>query len=207
MEPLIIAGAGGFGRETLDVAEAQGFHDFLGFVDDTPPPVGLLERRGAAYLGAIETAQQADAGYVVGIGDPDTRYRVAELLDGWGLRAVTLVHPDASIGADVELGAGVVVTAGVRITTNVRIGRHSHLNLNSTVGHDTVIGEFVSIAPGALISGNVTIEDGVYIGTGASINQGLTVGSRAVVGAAAAVVRHVEGGTTVVGVPATALAP
>ena len=58
---LVIVGAGGFGREVLDVVEAMNAAgagvEFVGFVDDADSSVPLLERRGAAYLGTIDTLE------------------------------------------------------------------------------------------------------------------------------------------------------
>src|SRR5690606_21445806 len=115
------------------------------------------------------------------------------------------MHPAATLGGDVEVGPGTVICAGVRITTNIRIGRHVHVNLNSTVGHDTLVEDFVTINPLAAISGDVVLRRGVMVGTTACINQGIEVGVDGVVGSGAAVVRDVESGTTVVGVPARPL--
>ena len=48
----------------------------------------------------------------------------------------------------------------------------------------------------------MVVEDYVSIGVGASIKPGVRLGEGAVVGVGAAVVKDVEPGTTVVGVPA-----
>ncbi|WP_134774390.1 NeuD/PglB/VioB family sugar acetyltransferase [Ornithinimicrobium flavum] len=211
---LVIIGAGGFGREVLDVARDSAASScsedlrlrFRGFVDDGSPDLQRLERIGADYLGSsTELARLRGAAYVVGVGNPKVRAQLAARADEAGLIATTLVHPSATIGADVTLGPGTVIAAGVRITTNVRIGRHVHLNLNATVGHDAVLEDFATVNPLAAISGDVVLKQGATIGTTACVNQGLCVGSEAVVGAGAAVVKNVEPATTVVGVPARAL--
>ena len=81
-EPLIVVGASGFGRETLDVAEAINaaaplpVWDILGVVDDKPSQVNLLrlKERDVAYLGTLEDLH----GYprvqvVIGVGSPSAR--------------------------------------------------------------------------------------------------------------------------------------
>jgi hypothetical protein len=49
----VIIGAGGFGREVLDVVEAVGgaAYEFLGFLDDGTPDKRLLVARSARHLG------------------------------------------------------------------------------------------------------------------------------------------------------------
>ena len=211
-QPLVVVGAGGFGREVIDVAEdinAASDHpmfDIEGVLDDRPNDLNLqrLAAREVKFLGAVDEylASAAPANYVIGVGSPVVRRQLVEKFDSAGHAAVTLIHPSVTMGALVEIGAGVVVCAGVRITTNISIGRHVHINLNATVGHDTVIEDFVSISPLASVSGDCTIEGGATIGVNGVILQGLRVGHDSVVGGSACVVKDVPPEVVVKGVPA-----
>ena len=212
--PLVIIGAGGFGREVHDVVEAMNdaamlgervpYH-FLGFIDDGRPDAELLDARGAPYLGAIgEIASlPADTRYTIAIGDGRVRQRIDEHLAKLGLKPATLVHPAATLGLHgIVIGPGAVICSHASLTTNIRLGRHVHLNLNVTVGHDVVMGDYVTVNPGATISGNVTLEDECNIGTGAAVIQGVTVGRGSIIGAGAAVVTDIPPDVVAVGVPA-----
>lgn len=205
-EPVVVVGAGGFGREALDVLEAIGTYDVLGVLDIDPSAENLdrLAERGTPYLGTEDDwiAAGGRAGYVIGVGEPAMRARVAEKFAGSGLAAATLIHPSAVIGSRVTLDEGVVVCGGVQVSTNVRLGRFVHLNANATIGHDSVLSDFVSINPAATISGAVTIGTRSLVGAGAVVLQNLEVGEDAVVGASACVVRNVPNGATVKGIPA-----
>lgn len=205
--PLVVVGAGGHGREVLDVIEAMAASgevrwSFAGFVADDEPEADRLERRGARWLGPVAALADLDADHVLGVGDPATRRRLDEDLASAGRRAATLVHPSATIGGDVELGEGVVVAAGARITTNVRLGRHTHLNVAAVVSHDVRVGSWVTLSPGVLVNGDVAIDDEVFVGTGAVIPPGRSIGAGAIVGAGAVVTRDVPAGVTAKGVPA-----
>jgi sugar O-acyltransferase (sialic acid O-acetyltransferase NeuD family) len=210
--PVVVIGAGGFGREALDVVEAVNavatnpVFDVLGVVDDAPSEVNLerLRRRGATYRGTLADwlDRSVDAGVVIGVGAPAARRRLDEMLTGAGLDAVTVVHPAAGVGSATRLGAGTVVCAGAQVSTDVTTGRHVHVNPNATIGHDTVLEDYVSVNPAATVSGECRIGAEVLVGAGATILQGLEVGAGAVVGAAACVVRDVRPGVVVKGVPA-----
>lgn len=209
---LVIVGAGGHGREALGVARAANRAgnrwDDIVFVDDglaRDPLRGegttLLGRLQAVCVGPVEQVMGTGDEYVIAIGDPAARKRVADHI-GDTARSTTLVDPTARLGDDVTVSAGVMIFPGAICTTNVRIGAHSHLNCGVVVSHDCRIGETVSLSPGVLLSGAVTVEDGAFVGSGAVVLPGLTVGQGAVVGAGAVVTDDVAPATTVVGVPA-----
>jgi sugar O-acyltransferase (sialic acid O-acetyltransferase NeuD family) len=206
--PLVIIGAGGFGREVLDVVKAinqeQQTWDFRGFMSEDAPDAEVLSRIGAAWLGRPEAVLGSlpSSAFVVGIGNPRIRQELTRLAISHGHHPATLIHPSATLGDDVQVLAGSVICAHVSITTNVRIGEHVHVNLNSTVGHDCVVESYCTINPLVAVSGEVVLENSVMLGTHSSILQGLRVGQGAIVGAGAVVTRNVSAGDVVVGVPA-----
>jgi len=214
--PLVIIGAGGFGREVHDLVESinevggVATWDVLGFIDNHVESPELLAERGLPHLGGDEALEQLPPGtrYVIGIGNGAVRRSLDARATALGLEAAVLVHPTAWIGKHlVTLGPGTIICAHVSITTNVHLGRHVHLNLNATVGHEARLDDYVTVNPGASISGNVVLGTEVMIGTGASVIQGKSVGAGAVIGAGAAVVRDIPAGVTAIGIPAKAIGP
>lgn len=209
-EHVVVIGASGFGRESLDVLDAMiaagAALDVLGVVDDGINDVNRqrLADRGVPFLGtrAEWLATEPGAGsYVLGIGSPSVRRRVVAELDAAGLRAFTAVHPSATFGAQTKLAEGVVVCAGAAISNNVRLARHVHVNPNATIGHDADLREFVSINPAAVISGEVVVGRETLLGAAATVLQNLRVGERVVVGAGSVVTKNVPDDVVVKGVP------
>ena len=205
-DDLVIVGAGGHGRETLDVVEAMngaGTADwnFVGFIDDGEVRADRLDRRGAEVV-AQDELDPEQVRYVIGIGHPATRESVAERMTLAGFVPASLVHPAASLGSDVRMAEGVVLAAGAHVTTNVSLERHSQLNVGAVVSHDCEVGAFVTFSPGTFLNGECRVGDRAFFGTGAVVTPRLRIGADAKVGAGAVVLDDVPDGTTVVGVPA-----
>lgn len=194
--PLVIVGAGGVGREVLDVLASTG-RVVDAFADEArhDGPVGGLPVHG------LLAVQRHDR-YLLAIAAPDVRRRLATLLDDRGAVADVAVHRHALVGRATVHGPGLLVHGHATISCDVTLGKHVQVHYNATIGHDVVAGSFVTVLPGANVGGAVELGDGVTIGSAACILQGRRVGAGAMVGAGAVVTRDVEPGTVVAGVPA-----
>ena len=216
MDQLAILGDGGFARELYFLIQEINRADMrlkvVAFiVPDAPSGARLF---GCPVVSDRDMGKLGDVRLITGMGRPLLKRKAVDAARERlpNARFATLVHPNTVAAMDpgygdqaLKLGSGVVIAAGNIVTMNVSIGSHVHLNLDCTVGHDAVIENFVTVSPGVHISGRVHIESGVFIGTGANVIEGVRIGRDAVVGAGACVVRDVEPGLTVVGVPAAPL--
>jgi sugar O-acyltransferase (sialic acid O-acetyltransferase NeuD family) len=139
---------------------------------------------------------------LVAIGDPINRKKIVEQLPQETIFR-TFIHKSAMLlSSDIEIGIGSIVCSNTIITTNVSIGKHSQLNLLSTIGHDCIIGDYFTTAPGAKISGNCKIGTCVYIGTNASVKEKISITSNVTIGLNAGVVKNIEDEGVYVGCPA-----
>lgn len=210
--PLVVVGAGGFGRELLclirDLSAESGAWEFVGFLDDFSPDQRLLKALGAVHLGPREAIRtlSSEVAFLVGIGNGEARREISAQLMSWGYEPATVVHPSAFVGPDVALGNGSVVAAGAAVTTNVTTGCFVHVDRASQVGHDCVLGDFVTLNPAAVVSGGVHLGDGVNLGTNSTVLPRLAVAAGVVVGAGAVVTKDIaREGAVVAGVPAREL--
>jgi sugar O-acyltransferase (sialic acid O-acetyltransferase NeuD family) len=205
---LVIAGAGGLGRETAALAIA--ITEVAGFVDDDPALEGESVM-GLPVLGPIDAAAaMGDWGLVVAVGYPDdrrARRRIVERLALPPERYVTLVHPMAAIGTEVEIGVGSTVFAGAVFTQGIRVGRHTVIMPSVVLTHDDVVGDFVTFGAGAKLAGGVTVGDCAYVGAGAVLREGTSVGAGAMLGMGSVLLDDVPVGETWAGVPARPLRP
>lgn len=203
---LVIIGAGGHGREALDVVEAMNARRVTwrlrGFLDDGHPPADRLARRGTPLLGPVSKLEDLEVAYIAAVGASEVRERIDAVATGYAREAVPLVHPASSVGGDVLLAPGVIIAAGARVTTNVRLGRHTHVNVGAVISHDCRVADFVTLSPGVLVNGEVTLGRHVMLGTGAIVTPGCTIGAGTWVGAGAVVMDDLPAGVVATGVPA-----
>lgn len=206
-DKLYVVGAGGFGREVAWLASCLDPPVDVRFLVDRPEY--LVSAVGGLPVGLLsDSVRDAQARYVVAIGDPQSRRRLANEAERYGLVSRSLVHPSVLMSDRVRVGNGAILAAGNILTVDIDIEEHAHLNLGCTVGHDVVIGAYATLSPGVHVSGNVRIGEGAFIGTGSVIINGssgrpLIIGDNAVVAAGACVTKDVEPGAMVAGVPAT----
>lgn len=206
-DKLYVFGAGGSGREVAWLAEqVWGGEVEIEFVVDNPeflrPNVN-----GHTVTLITQIKSHNSARFVVAIGNPSIRRRIAALCRAVPLQETFIVHPRAEISGSVELGDGTIICAGAILTANIHLGRHVHINIGCTVSHDAIIEDFATLSPGVHVSGHVHIGQDAFIGTGANIINGsadnpLIIGDEAIIAAGACVTKSVNAGALVAGVPA-----
>lgn len=206
---LHVFGAGGAGREIAWLAEqCWGKSVMVDFVIDLPDHP-MQPVNGYRIQQLADVLPDESAAFVVAVGDPLARRRLAGRCSAVPLNAATLVHPRAEISESVTLGSGTIVCAGTDLTTNVSVGAHTYINLHCSVSHDSVLGDFVTLSPGVTICGHVRVGNDVFVGAGATIINGsaerpLIIGDRARIAAGACVTQAVAADARVAGVPAVA---
>lgn len=194
MDNIVIAGAGGFGREVWFFA-TELFRSGLGpaidgFVDDDPDAL-----RGndfdARLIGPMSDTGAMAGNVVIALGDPVLRRRVRQIVDAAGGRLHTVIHPRAWVAPDAVLGAGCVIAPGAYVGAGARLEGNTAVNVLTSIGHDAVIGSDCVVSPHCAISGNVSFGDQVLCGTNVAVTPGVSVGTNARLAAGATVTRDV----------------
>jgi sugar O-acyltransferase (sialic acid O-acetyltransferase NeuD family) len=214
LSPLILVGAGGFARETVELVRAINREapewELLGLLDDDPQ---MHEREvlGVPILGPCAAAADRPEAFVVAcVASPQDPLRRIRLVGRLGLpleRYATLVHPRAVIPGSATIGPGSVVHANVVLTADVALGAHVAVMPSVVLTHDDVVEDGVTFGAGVRVSGGVTIETGAYIGSGAVLKERIVVGSGAVVGMGAVATKSVPPGEVWHGFSAARPAP
>jgi sugar O-acyltransferase (sialic acid O-acetyltransferase NeuD family) len=196
--PLLLIGAGGLARETIELVRAINREaptwKLAGLLDDDPELRGQ-ELLGVPVLGPCEAVRAyPEASLAACVASPRDPLRRLRLVARLGLpleRCATLIHPRATIAASARLGPGTIVHANVVLTADVRVGWHVAMMPAVVLTHDDVIEDGATFGAGARVASGVTIEAGAYIGAGALLREHVSVGAGAVVGMGAVVTKPV----------------
>lgn len=190
-----IFGTGGFGREVyfslpLDIRKETFF-----FVDDK-----FWHDNDNKILPISEFDPEIYE-IIVAVGNPSDRKKIVNSLPN-NTKYFTHIHESVIILDDsIIIGEGSIICANTILTTNIKIGKHSHLNLQTTVGHDTIIGDFFTSAPNVKISGNCLIGNLVYFGTNSSVREKINICDNVTIGMNSGVVKNINKTGTYVGTP------
>lgn len=208
IKAVVIVGAGGFGRETLEIFKdcnkMSKRWEILGFIDEDERLHGKMINNLPVLGGLqwIRAHNNNEVGCVCAIGTCETRKQVVEKLEAMRVTFYNAIHPSVIIKDFVELGKDVIIQAGSILAVNSKIGDHVHINFHCAIGHDAVLGNYCTVSPMVTINGFNRLDEGVYVGAGAAFIQDVSIGKWTTIGAGAAVVQDIPGNVVAVGVPA-----
>lgn len=207
-EPLLLVGASGLARETLETVRLLDTLHPLGFLDDDSSTWGRTVA-GLPVLGPIDVVVDRPAARVLLCpGSGGMRSLLSRRLRALGVcgdRYATVVDPSVRLPASCTVGAGTVLLPGVRLTTDVQIGRHVVVMPNAVLTHDDVLDDCATVCAGVALGGGVRVGRAAYLGAGSLVRERRTIGECATVGMGAVVVRDVPAGEVWVGNPARRL--
>jgi len=206
MKDLYIIGAGGCGREVLqiikEIHKAQGQRwNIVGFLDDTEAPLAGKACDYGVVGTIVDYVPKENDVLAMAVADPKGKRKLAEMLLSRGAVFENIIHPAATLGEFNTIGTGNVIYGGFAMSANVRIGNFTTL-LDSLIGHDSVVGDYTTISALCNITGYVKIGKGVFIGGSCAVVPHAVIEDDAYVGMGSVVLRHVKAGKKVFGNPA-----
>lgn len=203
---MLIVGAKGFAKEVLEIFHQKGETENLCFYDDVSSEIPDFLYSQFKVIKNEEEAKELfkkNPEFVLGIGNPQLRYKLAEKFENIGGKLTSSVSQFAEIGSfGIEIGEGCNILGGVRISNDVKIGIGTIVYYNSIITHDVTIGEFCELSPGATLLGRCTIGKFVKIGAGAIIFPDVKIGNNCVIASGAVVRNDIPENTMAAGVPA-----
>jgi sugar O-acyltransferase (sialic acid O-acetyltransferase NeuD family) len=206
MKKLIIAGAGGFGREVLQWAlQSVDFNKkfiISGFIDDDKT---ALDKFSLPFkiLGTItEWIPSNNEVFIVAAGHVNNKMTIESKLTEKGACYINIIHPTAIINDTATLGVGNIICPNVVISDSAFLNNHASINVGSIIGHDAIIGPYSVISSQCDITASVIIGEGVFLGSKVSILPGMKIGRNSYLCAGSVIMSDVKEESRMFGVPA-----
>jgi len=202
---MLIVGAKGHAVEVLQCLSAAELEQVVFFDNVTPDqPAWVLgqytllrtEAEARHYLTTV------DPRYVLGLGSPALRQRLAIQFRAWEGMLTSVVAATAVVSPHASLGPGLNIMHHTLVAPTASLGEGVLLNAGAAVHHDVLVGEYCEMSPGARLLGRCRLGNRCRVGSLAVVLPDVIVEDDVIIGAGAVVTRHVPAGTTVVGVPA-----
>jgi len=208
MAKVVILGArvDGQAKVVLEIIQAEGRYEVVGFVDDNLFG-SEITIRNIPIIGSTSELKSLKKKYdlygaIVGIGNNAQRRNLGNKIAEAGLQLINAIHPTVHIDSDVIIGQGNCFCQGVIIVTGTKIGNCVNIHTGATVDHDNIIEDGANLGPGVHTTGRVKICEDAFLGAGTLVIPDGYVGKGAITGAGTVVIHPVVAHTKVVGVPA-----
>ncbi len=207
MKNLVLIGAGGCGREVLQIAKdinkQSPTWNIKGFIDDH---LDALDGKvcDVSVLSKIEEYEiSEDDEFICCIGSSAARKSVIQMLEAKGAVFTTVIHPNACIADSCSIGKGVIIYPYALISDNAVIGDGCIINMYSSVAHDSSLGEYCTISAHCDVTGMCTLGERVFMGSTSHIVPGSRIGNDVYICAGSTVMTRVRDGKKVMGNPAS----
>jgi UDP-3-O-[3-hydroxymyristoyl] glucosamine N-acyltransferase len=166
---LCIDGAGGTGREPLDIANRKNLNSCywgnIYFIDDFGDQKDLL---GTSIFRLDDVKQKQDLSeIIIAVGEPQQRGRLFDVASKLGFRFGRLINAEEFNSSSVEIDEGVLIYPNSMVSNRSKLKKNVMIQFNTVVGHDIEIGEHSVLSSGVVVGGNVAIGERVFIGMGA----------------------------------------
>lgn len=172
-EKLLLVGAGGFGRVTLEHAE-KNFD--CSFIDDAVPMGTSI--CGVPVIGTINDLEKLVDQYkklVVTIGNNTLREKVYKLAETIGYDSPSIIAHSAYISPYASVGKGCIILNNAVIQNGSIVGDGTILNPGVEIHHDSAIGKYVLIYTNSVVRSLAKVGDRAHIGSTLTISNEVVV--------------------------------
>lgn len=201
---LYIFGAGGFGREVLDLARLVNADtprwEHFSFVVDSSESSEQCGIPVISFKQAIES--ERDAEFIIALGEPKYRLSTALRLKGKCRLAEAIVHPTAQVSPTASIAPGTIIQMGCFVSSNAIINENCVLQPYVLLGHDSTVGKNSVLSGFSNIAGHCNIGDSCFLALSSVVREQVSIGQNTVLSAGAVALKDVPDNVIASGNPA-----
>lgn len=172
-EKLLLVGAGGFGRVTLEHAERD--YECV-FIDDGVPTGTSI--CGVPVIGTINDLKRLFAQHkklIVTIGNNTLREKVYKIAESIGYDFPSIIAHSAYISPYASVGKGCIILNNAVVQNGSVVGDGTILNPGVEIHHDSSIGKYVLIYTNSVVRSLAKVGDRAHIGSTLTISNEVVI--------------------------------
>ena len=205
LKNLILIGAGGHARSSIDVIEDNNEYNILGLIGST----NEIGRQVMGYsvidddndLANVISSLENKHGDVVGIitvgqiKSYEVRASLYKKLLDLKKVSKTIISSRSYVSRSAEILKGTMIFHGALVNANARIKENTIINSRALIEHDSQVGSHCHISTDVTINGGVLVGNGTFIGSGSIIKEGVKIGSNCIIGMGQKIMNNIEDNT------------
>lgn len=201
----VIIGAGTYGQVYSKYLSEE--YDIEGYFDDDDNLLGK-EIDSIPVIGSIFQIDEfinknKEIAIFVPIGNNKVRVKLLEDFNQLGYNTPSFIHADAKIHNSVIIGKAVYILPASNIMPMTELRDFVMVSMGVNIAHHVIVEKGCFFSQGSNIGASMLLRENAYLGISTTIMTGVkVVGANSLIGAGSVVIRNVEDGVTVVGVPA-----
>lgn len=176
MKKIVIAGAGGFGREVYSYLLNSNLSESIrGFLDDNPNALegyGLKHEIISNFAGYEPLENEA---VIFAVANAKIKKSIADALKSRGAKFKNFIHPSAVLGLNVKISEGVAIAPFCVIGSNAEIGSFASINTGVKISSGAKIGAFCTISSQCAVGENATLKERAFMASSSILESGATL--------------------------------
>ncbi len=210
---LGICGAGGLGREVLELADQINkiynkwskiiFIETEHFISNKT--INITKNEVKTFDEAIIQYDIEDINFIIAVGEPIIREKISNKINSLNYNLTTLIHPNVHIPKSTKINKGVVICSQAIISCDVEIKNNVYIQPNALIGHDCIIEENTVISGLVHLAGKCHVGQNTYLGMNVCVKENVSIGKYSIIGMASVVMKDIPDYVIALGNPARPL--
>lgn len=163
---LLIVGAGGQGRNCLEIARSMKEFDEIAFLDDAKKGDVISGCKVEGTFSEMAVLKNKYDSIFIALGDNKLRKSLARQAFGIGYNIATLISPKSYVSEYAIIGAGTAVFPCAVVEADARVKSGCIIAANATINHDALVEEYSIVFPNSVIRPCAVVGSQSTIGSG-----------------------------------------
>lgn len=206
---LGICGAGGAGRELLDLADLINEYEErwteIIFIEKEGYKGDIKEYRVLTFPEAVNLFNNEQIEFSVSVGEPLLRKKIATEIIEAEYYLATLIDPHIRIPKSTVVMPGAIVRGQAFISTGIEIGMNAVIQPRAVLGHDVKIGSHSVVSSLCALSGVCEVGECTFLGTNTIVKEMKKIGNNTIISMGSVVRKNIPDGVIAEGNPAKVL--